>query len=119
MKPRAEKVAHELQRELAAIVRDEIKDPRVGFVTITRVHVTDDLQRARVWFSCLGTPAEQTASLAGLRRAAGFIRKLVAERMALRLVPEVIFQYDDSLDAGDDVLKTLDALKSSPRAEHS
>ena len=114
MKPRAEKVAHELQRELAAILRDDIEDPRVGFVTITRIHLTDDLQHARVWFSCLGSQAERTASLVGLQRAAGFIRKLVAERMALRLVPELIFQYDDALDVGDDVLKTLDALKSPP-----
>ena len=117
MKPRAEKVAHELQRELAAILRDEITDPRVGFVTITRIHLTDDLQRARVWFSCLGHQAERDASLAGLRRAAGFIRTLIAERMALRLVPEILFQYDDSLDVGNDVLKALDALKSPPHED--
>ena len=114
MKPRAEKVAHELQRELAMILRDEIEDPRVGFVTITRLHLTDDLQHARVWFSCLGDQAERDASLVGLQRAASFIRKLIAERMALRLVPELVFQYDDALDAGDDVLKTLNALKSPP-----
>ena len=117
MKTRAEKIAHELQRELAAILRDEITDPRVGFVTITRVHITDDLGRARVWFSRLGNPAEREASLAGLQRAAGFVRKLIAERMKLRLVPEIIFQYDDSLDAGNDVLKTLDDLKRSSAPE--
>lgn len=114
MKPRAEKVAHELQRELAAILRDEIKDPRVGFVTVTRIHLTDDLQRARVWFSCLGDQPERDASLAGLQRAAGFIRKLIAERMTLRLAPEFVFQYDEALDVGNDVLRTLDALKSPP-----
>ena len=114
MKPRAEKVAQELQRELATILRDEIEDPRVGFVTITRIHLTDDLQHARVWFSCLGSQAERDASLVGLQRAAGFIRKLIAERMTLRIVPEVLFQYDDTLDVGNDVIKALDALKSPP-----
>ena len=113
MKTRAEKVAQELQRELATILRDELKDPRIGFVTITRIHITDDLGRARVWFSCLGNTAQRAASLAGLQRASGFVRKLIAERMALRLVPEIIFQYDDSLDVGNNVLKTLDDLKRS------
>ena len=114
MKTRTERVAHELQRELAVIVRDEVKDPRVGFVTITRVQLTDDLQDARVWFSCLGNEQQREGSLAGLRRAEGFIRKAIAERMDLRLVPRLTFQYDDTLHAGNDVLRVLDALKESP-----
>ena len=112
MKTRAEKVAHELQREIAAIVRDDVQDPRIGFVTITRVHITDDLGSARVWFSSLGTASQRKGSLIGLQRAVGFVRKLVAERMKLRIVPEIVFEYDASLEAGNDVLTMLDALKT-------
>jgi ribosome-binding factor A len=91
---RADRVADQIRAAIADLLLREIKDPRVGMVTITAVEVTDDLRHARVFFSLLGDHAAQDRSLAGLRSAAGFIRREVAHRLQLRYAPELSFQLD-------------------------
>ncbi len=75
-----------------------IKDPRIGFVTITRVMVTEDCRMARIYYSIVGTPAERKQSLAGLNSAKGYIRRELGHRMKLKYTPELLFQFDPSIE---------------------
>lgn len=95
---RMESVGREVQREIANIVRDEIDDPLVGFVTITEVDMSADLRHARVYFSVLGDDDAKENAGRGLRRAAKFIRGLIGERMALRNVPKLRFYLDETAE---------------------
>ncbi|HEX5513810.1 MAG TPA: 30S ribosome-binding factor RbfA [Gammaproteobacteria bacterium] len=99
--PRTRRIGEQLQRELAELIRDEINDPRIGMVTVSAVEVTRDLAHAKVFVAVLGADAEQiAASLEALKSAAGFLRKLLGQRLRLRTVPALHFQYDDSFDRG-------------------
>jgi ribosome-binding factor A len=94
------RVAELIQAEISAILRRRIKDPRVGFVTITGVKISPDLQSARVYFSTLGGPKEADRALEGLRSAAGYIRGEVGRLLELRHSPHLSFQFDESLERG-------------------
>ncbi len=98
MSRRTEQVGQEIQRILSEVLEFELKDPRVGFATITSVNVTPDLQRANVNVSVLGDDAERRESLRALERAKGFLRKRVGEELSLRQVPELRLHLDTSLD---------------------
>ena len=93
---RAEKVAEEIRREVSRIIQEELRDPRLGFTTITHVVLTPDLRFARIGFSVYGDEAQWKGTQAGLENAAGFIRRLLGERMGLRFVPEIVFKGDHS-----------------------
>ncbi len=95
---RMESVGRELQEEIAEIVRTEIDDPLVGFVTITDVEMSPDLKHARVYFSVLGDEQQKRDSARGIRRAAKFIRGRVAERIELRYVPTLRFLLDETAE---------------------
>jgi ribosome-binding factor A len=75
-----------------------IKDPRIGFVTITRVTVTDDCRSARIYYSVVGSPDEREQSLEGLNSAKGYIRRELGHRMKLKYTPEIVFQFDPSVE---------------------
>jgi len=98
---RAERVGEAVREVIADMLVSEIKDPRIGMVTLTTVELTDDLQHAKVYFSCVGGQDVRERSLHGLRSAAGFIRAQVARRLKLRYAPELIFQFDPSLETAD------------------
>lgn len=98
---RAERVGEAVREVIADMLVREIKDPRIGMVTLTTVELTDDLKHAKVFFSCVGDAAARERSLHGLRSAAGFIRAQVTRRLKLRYAPEIIFQFDPSLEAAD------------------
>jgi ribosome-binding factor A len=98
MSRRTEQVGQEIQRLLSEVLEFELKDPRVGFATITSVNVTPDLQRANVNVSVLGDDAERRESLRALERAKGFLRKRIGEELSLRQVPELRLHLDTSLD---------------------
>jgi ribosome-binding factor A len=100
--PRARRVADQMQRELADILRFELKDPRVGrLVTITDVEVTADLAHAKVFFTAMGEEGAATRAVEeALRHAAGFLRSQLAQRMKLRVIPQLQFQYDASVERG-------------------
>src|SRR5512139_1568549 len=98
---RAERVGEAVREVIADMLVREIKDPRIGMVTLTTVELTDDLRHAEVFFSCVGDAAARERSLHGLRSAAGFIRAQVTRRLKLRYAPEIIFQFDPSVEAAD------------------
>jgi ribosome-binding factor A len=100
---RLRRVADQIQRELAALVRGELKDPRVGMVTFTGVEVSPDLAHAKVFFT----------SLAGLGRAAGFLRSMLGARIKLHNTPELHFIYDESVESGIRLSHLIDEAVAS------
>jgi ribosome-binding factor A len=105
--PRLQRVGAAIQEALSAILREDLHDPRVGFVTVTGVEVTADLQRARVHVSILGDAAHREASLAALVGARGFLRSRLAHVLALRRTPEIEFRLDLSGEQGDRIERLL------------
>jgi ribosome-binding factor A len=97
---RLRRVADQIQRELSDILRTELKDPRVGMVTLTAVEVSPDLAHAKVFFTSLAEDARRAAALAGLARAAGFLRSKLGARLEIHNVPELHFVYDASVESG-------------------
>jgi ribosome-binding factor A len=98
MSKRTEQVGDEIQRILGEVIQSELKDPRVGFATVTGVAVTADLQRANVRVSVMGDDAERKATMKALEHAKGYLRRRVSEEMSLRQVPELRLHLDTSLD---------------------
>ena len=114
MTRRTERIAGELQALVAKLLREEVSDPRIGLVTITRVDVAPDLSHALVFWSALGGGDEETEACAeGLESAAPFLRRRAARELALRRMPELRFRYDASLAQGQ---RTLDLLHDLERA---
>lgn len=98
MSRRTDRLSAQLKRELSAMIRTRVRDPRVGLVTVTHVRVTNDLSHARVFVRLPGSEAERGAALEGLRAAAPFLRREIGLEMKVRRVPELDFQEDESLD---------------------
>ncbi|HEY8150890.1 MAG TPA: 30S ribosome-binding factor RbfA [Vicinamibacteria bacterium] len=116
MSRRTERLSEEIREEVALLIASELKDPRIGFVTVTRVEVTPDLRTARIYVGVLGTEKQRTTSLAGLKQGAGFLRRALGRTLRLRYTPELLFQYDEGLEASDRVAKLLAEIGSSPTA---
>jgi ribosome-binding factor A len=95
---RMRRVDEAMREVLSAAITSEIKDPRVGFVTVTAVDTSVDLRQARVFVSVLGTPSERRRSLQGLRSAHGFLQRRVADELRLKHTPTLEFVYDDTTD---------------------
>jgi ribosome-binding factor A len=95
---RSERVADLVRKEISEMLVRTIKDPRIGFVTITRVTVTDDCRSARIYYSVVGSPDEREQSLEGLNSAKGYIRRELGHRMKLKYTPEIVFQFDPSVE---------------------
>ena len=110
MSTRVDRIAEELQREVALIIHQELKDPRLGFVTITRVELTKDLRYAKVRYSCLGGEPERARTQEALDRAASFVRGLVRRRFHLKVVPEFSFYYDAAIEGSIAMMERLDQL---------
>lgn len=100
-----------IQHELASVITNELKDPRVGFVTVTEVRVTGDLRTAKVFVSIYGTQEERNASLDSLRGAAGYFKHILARRLDLRWIPEFTFECDESLDRAARLESLMQAIK--------
>ncbi|HQT71302.1 MAG TPA: 30S ribosome-binding factor RbfA [Thiobacillus sp.] len=107
--PRARRVADQIQRELPELIRQEVKDPRVGMLTITEVEVNRDMEFAKVFFTTLGGQPEHDACLQGLQRASGFLRSQLSNRMQLRVVPKLTFVYDRSVEYGMQLSHLIEA----------
>ena len=95
---RTDRVGVLIQRELSEIIQRELKDPRVGFCTISQVQVSTDLKYADIKVSVVGDKRQKRNSITGLRNAAGFLRREVVQRIGLRHAPELRFELDDSVD---------------------
>lgn len=108
---RAERLAEALKVEISDIIRNQVKDPRVGFASIVDVEVSSDLRHARVYVSILGGEEERAGALKGLESATGFIRSEVARRIRLRHAPELSFRIDESIARGVRIAELLGKLK--------
>ena len=106
---RPKKVADLVQRELSELIRLELRDPRVGMVTITSVDVSPDLSHAKVFVTLLQKEKLQE-TLQGLQRAAGFLRSQLAHRMKMYTTPELRFVYDESVERGDRLSQLIDSV---------
>ena len=108
---RCERVSQAIKREVSNIIHDELEDPRLGFITITRVELTQDMRYAKIFFSVLGKEEERKKSNEALDSALGFIRRLVAERINLRFAPEIIFREDRSSEYSVRIEEILQEIK--------
>lgn len=104
---RVSRVGEQIKKELSQIIQQEIKDPRIGFVTVTAVEMSGDLQQAKVYVSILGSQTDKDESIAALDKAKGFIRSEVGRRVQLRHVPEIHFSVDQSLDHSEQITRLL------------
>lgn len=113
---RSRRVGEQLQRELAELVQRDLKDPRLGMVTISAVEVSRDLTVAKVFFTVLNLGHDANKTLKGLQSAVGFLRRELARRMQLRVVPELRFQFDSSVENGAHLSALIDRAVSSDKA---
>lgn len=107
---RTNRVAEQMKKEIGEILNQKLKDPRIGFVTVTDVELTNDLQHATVFISVLGNENEKQDTLIGLAKASGFVRSEVGKRIRLRKVPDIAFQFDEAHEYGnriDAILREL------------
>ena len=107
---RPERVADQIRAEVATMIARELHDPGVGFVTITRVEVSPDLQHARVFYTTMGDEAARRASARALERASGFMRRQIGRRLRLRRAPEIHFEFDGGVGHQDRVEQLLREL---------
>ena len=106
--PRSRRIAEQVQRELSDIIRQELKDPRVGMITLTDVEMTPDNAHARVYFTLLGDASRIEEAQAGLQHAAGYLRTELAHRLKIRVVPQLHFEYDASVERGMRLYKLIE-----------
>lgn len=104
---RQEKLGELIAAELSDLLRTRLKDPRVGFASITRVEVSGDLRHAKVFVSVMGSAEEQEDTMKGLKHAGGFLRHELASRLVLRYMPELVFKLDTSIEKGSHILELI------------
>lgn len=107
---RANRVSEEIKKVIGDIITRKLKDPRVGFVTITDVEVTGDLQQAKIFLTVLGDQQEEEETLAGLEKAKGFIRSEIGKHIRLRKTPEILFEIDQSIETGNRIERLIHDL---------
>ena len=112
---RSEKVAEAIHEEISRLLIKGVKDPRVGFVTVTGVKVTDDLRVATVYFSVIGTDEDRKGAEAGLNSARGFVRREVGKILRMRYVPDIIFKYDESVVYGSHIESILKQIHETDK----
>ncbi len=103
---RAARVGEQMREELAKLIR-ELKDPRVGFISVVKVEVSGDLRHAKVYASVMGNEQQKKDSMKGLASASGFLRSELSQIMRLRYVPELHFELDESIEHGSRIAKLL------------
>ncbi|KQL44431.1 30S ribosome-binding factor RbfA [Brevibacillus choshinensis] len=106
-KTRMSRVGEEIKKELSILLQRGLKDPRIGFVTVTDVEVSSDLQLAKVYVSIFGSEEERKASLAGLQKAKGYLRTEIGKRVKLRHIPDFTFKLDESINYGSKIESIL------------
>lgn len=118
MNLRANRVGEQMKKELGEIITRKIKDPRIGFVTVTDVQVTGDLQQATIYISVLGDEEQREQTLIGLSKAKGFIRSEIGQRIRLRKTPEIFFEYDESIDYGNRIETLLNQIHAEDKEKN-
>jgi len=109
---RADRVGGQVQKELSDLLQKEIRDPRLDFVTIMRVSISDDLRSARIYFSVAEGERRKLSALAGFKSAAGYLRRKLSRRLELRHVPELEFLYDESFDRATRINRVLNGIRN-------
>jgi ribosome-binding factor A len=117
--PRARRVEEQLKRLLSELVRREVKDPRVGLVTITSAEVSNDLTHATIYFTPFAGEGDASAALEALQHASGFLRHQVRNQMRLRVAPELVFRIDDSVERGARLSALIHDAVESDRRRHA
>jgi ribosome-binding factor A len=104
---RKDRVCEQVRRELAELIRTELRDPRVGMISITDVEVTADYAHAKVFFSTLAGSEKLPEVMAGLQKASGFLRRELGKRISIHMTPQLHFVFDQSLERGADLTKLI------------
>jgi ribosome-binding factor A len=107
------RVADRIRDEVSEILAREIKDPRMGFITVTRVELSRDLRHAKVMYSTIGSPEERKKTRAALESAKGYIRRRIGRSIPLRFCPEILFCYDMSIEEGLKIEQILKEIKDT------
>jgi ribosome-binding factor A len=115
MSRRTEQVAEAIKEEVSTLIQRELKDPRLGFVTVTRVEVSPDLKYAKVFFSVLGDDNTKTETLKVLKRASGFLRRELSRILTTRYTPELHFEFDVAMEHGDKIQRLLLQLEQEEK----
>lgn len=108
---RPERLAEAIKKEVSELLREELKDPRIGFVSITSVEVSKDLRYANIYASIFGEPDQQKISMKALQKAQGFIRGELGKRIRLRYTPEITFKLDQSISHGSRIIALMEKVK--------
>ncbi|HHW76695.1 MAG TPA: 30S ribosome-binding factor RbfA [Xanthomonadaceae bacterium] len=116
--PRTRRVGEQIRRELAELIRDELRDPRLTLISMTSVEVSRDLTYARIYVTLLGDPAERTERVAELNRAAPLLRRELGRRMRIRIVPKLEFRYDEVVERGARLSALIDAAVAADADRH-
>ncbi|MEF8714305.1 MAG: 30S ribosome-binding factor RbfA [Accumulibacter sp.] len=115
---RRDRVSEQIRRELAEVIRSELKDPRVGMISLTEVEVSPDYAHARVYFSSMAGSETLDSVQAGLQQASGFLRSELGKRISIHMIPQLHFVFDDSLERGAQIAKLIsDAAAISDHSE--
>ncbi|GFN31849.1 30S ribosome-binding factor RbfA [Paenibacillus xylaniclasticus] len=114
-KVRVGRVSEQIKKELSQIIQTELKEPRIGFITVTGVEVSNDLSQAKVFLSVLGSEEQKEETLKAIARGTGFIRSELGKRMRLRHTPELIFKFDSSIEYGSRIEALLEQINRGER----
>lgn len=118
MSHRIERVSSLMRHEISGLLQRQIKDPRISkFVAVTEVSLSADLKYAKVFVSCMGSEEEKKTMLKGLGAASNFLRNQLAKRLRLRRIPELSFEWDDSIERGDHLLQLIDKISAEQPPE--
>lgn len=109
---RSDRVSEQIRRELAELIRTELKDPRVGMVSITEVEVSADYSHAKIFFSTLAGSEAVAGVMEGLQKASGFLRRELGKRITIHTLPQLHFVFDESLERGADLTKLINQAVS-------
>ena len=112
---RPDRVGDQIRSEIASLLARDVHDPGIGFVTITRVQVTPDLQQARVYYTALGDDKARRSTARALDRAEPFLRRQIGSRLRLKRVPELEFLYDESIAGQDRIEQILNEIRAAQR----
>ena len=108
---RAHRVGEQIHKELSALLQKGLNDPRIGFITLTGVEMTPDLHLARIFFTLIGDEAARRETEAGLRRAVPYLRREIGRSLRMRYIPDLIFQYDSSIEYGNRIESLLREIR--------
>lgn len=113
---RQERLGELIAVELSDLMRTRLKDPRIGFASITHVEVSSDFRHARIYVSVMGSPEERAETMRGLKHATGFLRHELASRLVIRYMPEILFKLDTSIEEGARILELIQQVEEEDKS---